>query len=159
MNSKVIIGFIAGGIINLITFVSLLLYIRKKLTLDALEIIILFTKFEFILYFFSITIYLGVHKFSGTGFKLTNNAFLSYGVVILSIINYCSFRQAFYNKLRIKSLLVPPTSTLWRIILKPFLIFVYFKEDDLRAICILSIAVLTMIKIIFRKWKIIKRYL
>lgn len=100
-------GLVAGGLINFFTFISLIFYIYKRVSIDSLEKIILFTKFEFLIYFFIISCYIVVHFIMNTGYNITYKALLSYFLPLLSLVNYCSFRQNFYQKLRIKNLLLP----------------------------------------------------
>ena len=77
------------------------------MNLNRLEMIILVTKFESILYFITFSIFFLFHFMCHKEFYLQKRAFLSYSLVCLSGLNFFFFRNIFYNKLRIKSLIVP----------------------------------------------------
>ena len=93
----------SGSIINITTSLTILLFLNKKITLERLEYVIIFTKFEFLLYLVTFTLYWFVHFFLEGGFEIYWNSYFCFLLPLISFVNYSFLRYAFNRKLRLKN--------------------------------------------------------
>lgn len=99
-----IIGYAVGGLLNLVTVISILLLLFDKISLQVSEVVMNITKFEFLIYAVIIGVYVYCCGLVGNDYiKFGVGLAICFAIITVTVINYVCVRSVFNNKLRINS--------------------------------------------------------